>query len=142
MLLRRLVVAPERGMESWFGWLERKVLARGGGQPGRAVDVGPGGIVISAGDGRAGRQAIAWDEVVRVTGYRRVRVMGAPVCLQLELGAGGAVELDEEMGGWSELCDELSEQLPGTPRWEDWFIDLARGAGACSRLLFERRPIR
>ena len=54
-----------------------------------------------------------WSDIKTVVAFKRSLFAVDLLCLRFELESGQALEVNEEMGGWSLLLEKLHEYLPG-----------------------------
>ena len=82
---------------------------------------------------------IPWSTVASVVAFKRDCVTVDLICLAIQSDSGIALELNEEMPGWSALVIAIPEKLPGCPKFEEWFESVAfPGFGTNSRILFQK----
>ena len=65
-----------------------------------------------------------WASVRNLTAFKEDLFATDLVCLAFELSDGSVINANEEMDGWSELCDALPVHLPGAPAWNQWFMNI------------------
>ncbi|MCL4787054.1 MAG: hypothetical protein KJ070_09725 [Verrucomicrobia bacterium] len=71
---------------------------------------------------------MAWNEIVKVTAYKRDRFNTDLICVFLSREGGTGVEVHEEMNGWVDFIFSLPRHLPGCKRAESWVHDIASPA--------------
>jgi hypothetical protein len=74
--------------------------------------------------------AISWSKIERVTAFKRDLITTDCICLLFALADGRCVELNEEMKGWPELVESMTNCLPGCKPLSDWIFDVASPAFA------------
>jgi hypothetical protein len=65
--------------------------------------------------------SVAWTAVKRATAYKRDLFAYDLICLAISFDPGYGVELDEEMEGFSELCNEFEINISGSIPHATWF---------------------
>ena len=75
-------------------------------------DVGLG-VVHDPLDPKSLTPLFSWAEVHRIVAFKQHLFSEDLLCLRFETSAGSAHEVNEELGGWDELLDQLPERLPG-----------------------------
>lgn len=68
-----------------------------------------------------GEKVIAWQDVVKVEAFKRDLYAVDLICLSILFEDKTSIEIDEEMEGWDSLVDKLTEYLPGSKNFADWF---------------------
>jgi hypothetical protein len=82
--------------------------------------------------------SLKWDEVNAVVAYKRDVFAFDLVCLGFGT-ANGAIEVNEEMPGWSQLVEDIPLRLPGMPPFSDsWDLVAQPPFATCVTKLFER----
>lgn len=71
-------------------------------------------------DGSISTTEVKWSEVNGVIAYKRDLYIVDLACLGFTT-AEGAVEVNEEMEGWTKITNALPVYLPGTPGRADWW---------------------
>jgi hypothetical protein len=79
-----------------------------------------------------------WNDVLTVLAYKRDIFAYDLICL-LFRSSEKAVEVHEEMDGWSHLIERLPVVLPGTPPLADWWDRVAQPPFAPSVTAFFKR---
>lgn len=84
--------------------------------------------------------AIGWNEIVRVTAFKRDFFTWDCICLGIHTVDGMATEVNEELDGWQTLTRDLQKHLVGCKHWSEWFPQVAFPAFATNEtVLFERQ---
>jgi len=83
---------------------------------------------------------MAWNDIARVTAFKRDLMTVDCVCMLLADADGHILEVDEEMAGWQELCEALPQRLPGAKPFHEWFMQVAFPAFATNGTDIFRRP--
>ena len=84
-------------------------------------------------------RAARWDDVVRVSAYKRDELTTDLICLDVVLRDASTCFLHEEALGWEEFLDAAERALPGMHPFQAWFAEVSRPAFARNEtLLFER----
>lgn len=68
-----------------------------------------------------GEKVVAWKDVTRVEAFKRDLYAVDLICLNIYFDDNTSIEIDEEMEGWNSLVDKLSEYLPRSREFADWF---------------------
>jgi hypothetical protein len=98
------------------------------------------GLQVTVGDSvsAVGAASLKWNEVKIVLAYKRDCWGADLICLGFTIPA-GAIGVDEEMQGWSQLVERLPSLLPGIPPLSDWWERVAKPPfAACVTKLLER----
>lgn len=96
------------------------------------------GFVVGAGGSSELHTSLEWRDVDVVLAYKRSLYTVDLVCLGF-VTPNGAIEVHEEMHGWSELVQQLPSRLFGLPPLSDWWERVAKPPFASSMTkLFER----
>jgi hypothetical protein len=82
------------------------------------------GVAIAAKTDRRESKEFRWSDVNRVLAYKRDCITVDLICLAIGTPA-DAVEVDEEMEGWTTLVAKLPTYLPGCLAYEQWFAKVA-----------------
>jgi hypothetical protein len=72
-----------------------------------------------------GEKVVAWEDVVKVEAFKRDLYAVDLICLSLLFEDNKSIEIDEEMEGWDSLVEKLTEYLPGSQKFTDWFDGVA-----------------
>lgn len=85
------------------------------------------GMMVTAwhADGSESKTELKWNEVQGVVVYKRDCYTVDLICMVFET-PDGAVELSEEMDGWSALIDAVPRLLPGTTSKAEWWDKVAQ----------------
>ena len=85
-------------------------------------------------------RAFRWDEVDRITAFKRDLYVADMICLLLLVGKDGAIlELSEQTEGYNGFVSEMEANLPGITGWAQWFMAVAFPAFATNPLCIYRR---
>jgi hypothetical protein len=98
------------------------------------------GLSVTALDPKRATQAatLLWNDVHTVVAYKRAAYAYDLICVTLGNDK-AAIEVNEQMQGWSELVEGLPAFLPGTPPLSVWWEQVAKPPFATSRTtLFTR----
>jgi hypothetical protein len=68
--------------------------------------------------------SIAWSDVLRVTAFKRDRLIVDCICMAIAT-KDGTTEVNEEMAGWEAFTEALPRYLPGSMQWADCFSQVA-----------------
>jgi hypothetical protein len=83
-----------------------------------------------------------WDEVIEAKAFKRDLLAVDCICLFLSGADGMGIELDEEMEGWTSLCEALPQRLPGCLPFHEWLWNVATPAFETNlRTIFARNPV-
>jgi hypothetical protein len=81
----------------------------------------------------------SWDEVQQIKALKRDLWTTDCICLVIELQNGTALELHEEMNGWTRFCKGLPEHLTGALSFESWMDSVSSPAfELCLTHVYER----
>ncbi|WP_419804547.1 hypothetical protein [Terriglobus sp.] len=95
------------------------------------------GFAVSAG---GQQRQVRWDQVERVTAFKRDLYTVDMLCLLILLGEDQAIfELNEQMEGYNEFVAAMDIALPGAMPWAQWFMAVAFPAFATNPLCIYRR---
>ena len=84
--------------------------------------------------------ACPWEEVQRITAFKRDLWATDCICLVVELQNRTALELHEEMNGWARFCEALPVYLTGALSPEGWIHRVASPAfELCLTHVYERQ---
>ena len=82
-----------------------------------------------------------WEEVIEAQVFKRDLLAVDCIYLFLSGADGTGIELDEEMEGWTPLCEALPQRLPGCLPFHEWLWDVATPAFETNlRTIFARNP--
>jgi hypothetical protein len=83
-----------------------------------------------------------WGEVVTAKVFKRDLFAVDCICLFLARADDTGIELNDEMDGWSALCDALPKCLPNCKSFDAWFWDVAIPAFEPNlRTIFDRNAV-
>ena len=74
--------------------------------------------------------SVAWAKINRATAFKRDLFSVDCICLLFETADGVTLEINEDMKGWPELTDVISNHLPGCKPLSDWIFEVATPAFA------------
>lgn len=144
LVLRWWLAAPGRAVEHWIRQIEA------GENPDFSAKQNFDTDLVLTPDGfeivplkRRKNQAVRvdWQRVLEVQGYKRDLITTDLVCIAFVLENDTTVEIDEEMRGFTALCEELPAALPGVLPSERWYQDIAFGPAETKMArLFVRAP--
>ena len=125
-------------MFNWFQKLRARFVlprsARASHTKGNLVHVGANSEgILREWDEAADQQVIRWQEIVRITAFKRDLYTYDLICL-LILSKTGIWELDEKMPGWQETIQMVDTFLPSAVPYAQWFLEIITPA-------FETTPI-
>ena len=69
--------------------------------------------------------SVPWDEVLRVTAFKRDLLTVDCICMAIAAQDGTTVEVNEEMLGWEALTAALASHLPGSIAWSECSSNVA-----------------
>lgn len=102
-------------------------------------------VGLSVSDVRSKRQEtlrMRWDEVIEAQVFKRDLLAVDCIYLFLSGADGTGIELDEEMEGWTPICEALPQRLPGCMPFHEWLWDVATPAFETNlRTIFTRNPV-
>jgi len=82
--------------------------------------------------------SLSWGEVDTVLAYKRDLCAVDLICLAFGTSE-GAIEVHEEMQGWSQLVEQLPSRLAGMPPLSDWWERVAKPPFALSPTTLYKR---
>jgi hypothetical protein len=98
-------------------------------------------VVESVTGGRGGGCEMLWEDVVRVTGYKKDCLTVDQVRFEFASKDGTLVVVTEDMPGWKELIEVLPKFLPGFPTEAHWWKKIIQPPFATNlTVLYERKP--
>ena len=68
--------------------------------------------------------AIRWSDVARAAAYKRNLFTYDLMCVLLARADGSAVEVTEEMDGWTEFLGAMPNRLPGCRPHTKWYFEV------------------
>jgi hypothetical protein len=68
-----------------------------------------------------GAKVVSWRDVIKVEAFKRDLYAVDLICLKFLFEDNTTLEVDEEMEGWDSLVASLSDCLPGSKKFADWF---------------------
>jgi hypothetical protein len=77
---------------------------------------------------------------MRIAAFQRDLLTVDCICLFLSGKDDTGIELDEEIKGWTDLCDALPRFLPGCRPFHEWFRLVAHPAFTTNRVEIHSRP--
>jgi hypothetical protein len=89
------------------------------------------GLVVTTSCPTQPTASLEWGKVNSVLAYKRDLYTVDLICLGFGTPE-GAIEVHEEMEGWSHLVEQLPSLLPGTPPLSDWWERVAKPPFASS----------
>jgi hypothetical protein len=72
-----------------------------------------------------GELVLAWKDVNKIEAFKRDLYVVDLICLLMVLEDDKALEINEEMEGWTSLVEKLPEYFPGCQKLEEWFLRVA-----------------
>ena len=89
-------------------------------------------------DGSTVTTSAKWSEISRAAVYKRDCYTVDLICIGF-FASDGSFEIHEQMSGWQGLVEQLPRYLPGTPVWEQWWLEVVHPAFAPNwTLIFAR----
>jgi hypothetical protein len=74
-------------------------------------------------DGDSNVKEITWADVIEAVAYKRDCFAVDLMCVAL-VGHGNVLEVNEQMKGWNELLDHLTDYLPGCRGKDKWYPEV------------------
>jgi hypothetical protein len=96
------------------------------------------GLVVSTSRSKQPNVSLSWGEVDTILAYKRDLMYVDLICLAFGTSE-GAIEVHEEMQGWSQLVEQLPLRLAGMPPLSDWWERVAMPPFALSAATLYKR---
>ena len=71
------------------------------------------------------QKATCWEEINSIVAFKRDLLTIDCICLLISCSTGKEIELNEEMEGWTQFCEELPNYLPSCQSYSHWWPTVA-----------------